>query len=135
MPRPPVSGDGTGAEPGRDPRLATFARGGTGDTCPPGPELAVTAAELSGPDWRCAGATDDELTGLLGRWAAVESWATASKLGVVRFHARARPRIQRTRGRRDSCLAGRGPCVKSAPPGVVRVDLTHDLGFATGSPR
>jgi Domain of unknown function (DUF222) len=84
MRQPPGSGDGAGAEPGRDPRLAAFARGGTGDTCPPGPELVMTAAELSGPDWRCPGATDDELTGLLGRWAAVESWATASKLGVVR---------------------------------------------------
>jgi hypothetical protein len=30
------------------------------------------------------GATDEELIGLLGRWAAVESWAAAGKLGVTR---------------------------------------------------
>jgi Domain of unknown function (DUF222) len=101
MSQPPVSGDGEGAEPGRgpelpggspgaadapgrDPRLAGFAAGGQWDASPPGPGLAAAAAAASGPDWRCPGATDDELTGLLSRWAAVESWATASKLGVVR---------------------------------------------------
>src|SRR5579875_2648404 len=100
MPQPSDSGRGAGEHPGhgsglpgsssgggfpgRDPRLAGFAQGGPWDACPPGPELAVAAAEVSGPGWRCAGATDDELIGLLGRWAAVESWATAGKLGVVR---------------------------------------------------
>jgi hypothetical protein len=102
MSQAPDSGHGTGGQPGRDaglpggppgipgprrgrdPRLAGFAQGGPWDACPPGPELAVAAAEVSGPGWRCAGATDDELIGLLGRWAAVESWATAGKLGVVR---------------------------------------------------
>jgi len=56
----------------------------------------VTLQELSGPDWRCAGATDDELAGLLGRWQAVESWAAAGKLGVVRelIRRRARPGIR-----------------------------------------
>jgi hypothetical protein len=47
---------------------------------PPGPALD----ELSGPQWRCDGATDDELIGLLGRWAAAESWVAAAKLGVLR---------------------------------------------------
>jgi hypothetical protein len=49
--------------------------------------------ELSGPEWRCAEATDDELTGLLGRWEAIESWAAAGKLGVIRelLRRRARP--------------------------------------------
>ena len=88
MVQPPVPGRGAGAEPapgaglpgGRrepDPRLAAFAKGGAGDSCPPGAALAATLAELSGPDWRCDGATDDELAGLLGRWQAVESWAAA----------------------------------------------------------
>jgi hypothetical protein len=101
MSQPPVSGSGAGAEPGpdsglpggspgRDPRLAAFARGGSWDTCPPGPELTAAAAGVSGPGRRCAGATDDELMGLLGRWAAVESWAAASKLGVVREFLRRR---------------------------------------------
>src|SRR5215472_18554452 len=89
MTQPPVPGRDAGAEPApgaglpggaggqdeRDPRLAAFAKGGPGDSCPPGAALAAALAELSGPDWRCDGATDDELVGLLGRWAAVESWA------------------------------------------------------------
>src|SRR6266700_2555097 len=96
MVQPPVSGHGAGAQPDRDPRLAGFAQGGPGDTCPPGSALAVALEELSGPDWRCPGATDDELVGLLGRWQAVESWAAAGKLGVVRelIRRRARPGLR-----------------------------------------
>ena len=106
MPQPPALGPGPGADPGRDPgladstgpgtfgvpgvqpgrppALADFATGGACDACPPGPGLAVAVAGLSGPDWRCPGATDEELLGLLNRWAAVESWAAAGKLGVAR---------------------------------------------------
>jgi hypothetical protein len=116
MTQPPASGRGPGAQPGRDagqrggvpadsgggqqaadgaldPRLAEFGQGCAGDTCPPGAGLAAVVEKLSGPDWRCAGATDDELIGLLGRWEAVESWAAAGKLGVVRelIRRRARP--------------------------------------------
>jgi Domain of unknown function (DUF222) len=92
----PARGPGPGgsdAVPGRDPRLAGFADAGAGDTCRPSAELAAVIAELSGPEWRCAGATDDELAGLLGRWDAIESWAEAAKLGVVRelLRRRARP--------------------------------------------
>ncbi|HET6193101.1 MAG TPA: DUF222 domain-containing protein [Trebonia sp.] len=76
----------------RDLRLAGFAEGGAGDTCPPGPGLAATIAELSGPEWRCKGATDEELIGLLGRWDAIGSWAEAGKLGVVRELLRRRGR-------------------------------------------
>jgi Domain of unknown function (DUF222) len=106
MTQPPTSGRGPAEEPardsespggaapapGRDPRLAGFAEGGPGDTCAPGPELAAAVAELSGPEWRCAGATDDELAGLLGRWDAIGSWAEAGKLGVVRELLRRRAR-------------------------------------------
>ena len=109
MAQPPTSGRGPGEAPARDSgspggagpapdgqrdsRLAGFAEGGPGDTCPPGPELAATVAELSGPEWRCEGATDEELIGLLGRWDAIGSWAEAGKLGVVRelLRRRARP--------------------------------------------
>ncbi|HEX4397366.1 MAG TPA: DUF222 domain-containing protein, partial [Trebonia sp.] len=80
-----AGGSGPEAADGhRDPRLAGFDEGGAGDTCAPGPELAAAVADLSGPEWRCAGATDDELIGLLGRWDAIGSWAEAGKLGVVR---------------------------------------------------
>ena len=84
---------GSAAAPGRDPRLARFAEGGPGDTCPPSAELAAVVEELSGPEWRCAGATDEELIGLLGRWDAIGSWAEAAKLGVIRelLRRRARP--------------------------------------------
>jgi hypothetical protein len=83
-PGSPGGAPGTGGRPGRDPRPAGFAKDGPGDVCPPGPGLAATVAALSGPDRRRAGATDDELTGLLGRWAALEAWAAAGKLGVAR---------------------------------------------------
>ena len=106
MAQPPTSGRGPGEEPardpgspggappapGRDPRLAGFAEGGAGDACPPGAGLAAVVAQLSGPEWRCAGATDDELIGLLGRWDAIGSWAEAGKLGVVRELLRRRAR-------------------------------------------
>jgi hypothetical protein len=111
MTQPPVTGRGAGEEPSRDnglpggaagrrpdrdARLAAFAQGGPGDSCPPDSALAETLQELSGPGWRCDGATDDELIGLLGRWQAVESWAAAGKLGVVRelIRRRARPGIR-----------------------------------------
>jgi hypothetical protein len=101
MSQPPISGLGQSPWPSRDPglprgtgspggqagcppTLADFAAGGACDACPPGPDLAVAVAGLSGPDWRCPGATDEELLGLLNRWAAIESWAAAGKLGVAR---------------------------------------------------
>ena len=41
-------------------------------------------AEVAGPEWRCPGAEPDELIGVLRRVAALESWASAAKLGVIR---------------------------------------------------
>ena len=118
MSQPPVSGHGLGEEPAApdsglpcgtpgvpgprpapapDLRLGDFAKGGAGDTCRPGPGLAVAVAGLYGPDWRCTGAPDVELVGLLGRWAALESWAAAGKLGVTRELIRRRGfTVQRT---------------------------------------
>ncbi len=52
--------------------------------CLPGLRLAGVLERVSGPDRRCGRATDNELAGILGRWAALESWAAAAKLGVVR---------------------------------------------------
>jgi hypothetical protein len=77
-------GRGAGLPGGRDPRLAAFAEDNAADRCPPGPWTGMVLNELSGPDRKCPGATDDELIGLLGRWAAQESWAVAAKLGVIR---------------------------------------------------
>jgi hypothetical protein len=102
MTEQPVPGYGLGEEPARDPRLpgcspstvgpilvadlrlGDFAQGGWGDTCLPSSGLVSALDQLSGPEWRCDGATDEELIGLLGRWAAAESWVAAGKLGVMR---------------------------------------------------
>ena len=73
-----------GQDAGGSLRLEDFIQGGAGDACLPGPGLAVVLDRLCGPDQRCPGAADDELIGLLGRWAALEAWAAAAKLGVVR---------------------------------------------------
>ena len=65
-------------------RLAGFAKGGEWDTCPPSAELAAVLESVSGGEWRCSGATDDEIVGIVRRWAAIESWAGAARLGAVR---------------------------------------------------
>ena len=64
---------GPGPVGARDPRLAGFAKGGDWDARAPGPELATVLAEVAGPEWRCLEATDDELDGILGRFAAIEA--------------------------------------------------------------
>jgi len=89
MTQPPPRDHDQGAEPGRgeglrDPRLAGFVRGGEWDRRAPGPRLVSVLAEACGPQWRCPGAEPDELIGVLRRLAAVESWAAAAKLGVIR---------------------------------------------------
>jgi hypothetical protein len=68
----------------RDERLAGFTRDAEWDRCAPGPELAAVLAAVGGPEWRCPGAEPDELIGVLRRLAALESWASAAKLGVIR---------------------------------------------------
>ncbi|MGH3295505.1 MAG: DUF222 domain-containing protein, partial [Trebonia sp.] len=96
----PGEGRGTGGEPipgpgvpggpapqsatARDARLSGFMRGGEWDACPPGPELAAVLVAVAGPEWRCPGAEPDELTGVLRRLAALESWASAAKLATIR---------------------------------------------------
>ena len=81
---PGLPGGTTGWAPGRDARLAGFAAGGQWDDCPPSAALAVAAEAASGPEWRCAGASRDELFGLLRQWQALESRAAAGKLAVLR---------------------------------------------------
>jgi hypothetical protein len=90
MTQPPPSDRDQGAEPGRgegrpgEPRLPDFAPGGAWHGRAPGPELAAVLAAVCGPDWRCPGAEPGELIGVLRRWSALESWAGAAKLGVIR---------------------------------------------------
>jgi hypothetical protein len=138
MSQPPFPGRGLGEEPARrtglpggpagvpgprrdpdgDLRLGDFAKGGAGDTCPPGPGLAMAVAALSGQDWRCTSATGDELVGLLRRWAAVEAWAAAGKLGITR-------ELIRRRG-----LPGAG--THGDLPGAWADDLGHEIAPALG---
>ena len=90
----PGAGPGPGEEPdpgggvpgpgARDARLGGFAAGGEWDAAVPSAALAVALEGVSGPGWRCPGAGHDELLGVLRRWAALESWAAAGKLGTVR---------------------------------------------------
>ena len=80
-PRSAVPAGGPGA---RDPRLSGFARGGDWDTCPPSAALAMILEGVAGPGQHCPGAEHDELLGLLRQGQALESWAAAFKLGVLR---------------------------------------------------
>ncbi|MGH3263983.1 MAG: DUF222 domain-containing protein, partial [Trebonia sp.] len=84
----PGMGGGMGEDPvpgaWHRPELAGFAPGGEWDDCHPGPELAAALARVAGPEWRCTGADPGELTGVLRRITAIESWASAAKLSVIR---------------------------------------------------
>ncbi len=83
----PGVGVGLPGAPGQPPRdylPSGFARGGAWDTCPPSAALARAVEQASTPEWRCAGASRDELIGLLRRYAALEAWAAAGRLGVLR---------------------------------------------------
>ena len=136
--QPPVSGDGQddAPDPGtrsgeflseRDPRLASFAKGGSRDTCGPCVELAAVLWDLSGTGWRCPGATDDELTGVLGRWQAIVSWAESRNASKDRLESK----VQYFLGWRDlletiilcNCLDFMGVEVK----GLILLELIHSL--------
>ena len=83
----PDRGPGTpgGAlRPARDPRFGEFAGDGSQGAPVPSGRLALLADELSGAERRCPGATGNELIRLLRTWAAIESWASGAKLGVIR---------------------------------------------------
>jgi len=72
----------------RDPRLARFAKDGEWDGRRPSAAAAAVLEDVSGPEWRCPGASRDEMLGMLRQAAALESWAAAVKLGVLRALAR-----------------------------------------------
>jgi len=68
-----------------------FAQGGPGDRAKPSAWQVMILNDLSGADGRCAGATDDEVFGVLGQWGAVGCWVEGRKLAVVRELIRRRP--------------------------------------------
>jgi hypothetical protein len=49
----------------------------------PSAQLARILDKVSGADRRCAGLTDDQIIGVVGRWQALEAWAAAGKLGAI----------------------------------------------------
>ncbi len=84
-------------EPGLDPPdlvsgpAGGFAGGGVMDAAPPCSTLAGFAEEVTGLSGRCAGASDDELVGVLRAWGRLESWAAERKLAVIAELIRRRP--------------------------------------------
>jgi hypothetical protein len=106
------------APPTRDPRLAWFAADNGLDALVPSGVLALAADQVSRAGRRCPGATDDELTGLLRAWAAVESWAAGAKLGVIAEMIR-RDDFPRNGGGRHGDL-----------PDEWSPSLRHDLALA-----
>src|ERR1700689_899871 len=68
----------------RDERLSGFAPGGEWATCLPSAALAGVLESVSGTGRQCPRATGDETVGIVGRWAAIEAWAGAAKLGAIR---------------------------------------------------
>ncbi len=64
-------------------RRPAFGSGAALDGMPGGPELALFADAAAGADDSYAGASDDELTGVLRAWDRVEAHAAARKLAAV----------------------------------------------------
>ena len=78
----------------RDQRLETFAQGQWADKAPGSGWLALQAGDVSRPEV-LAQALDDELLGIGRAWKAVETWAFAQKLAVVRELIRRYPLHER----------------------------------------
>jgi hypothetical protein len=106
----------------RDPRLSGFAADGEWDTARPSAALAVALEIASGVGWRCPGATGDEMLGLLRQWQALEAWAAAGKLGLLRALIRDD----------DQPLPG-GGFHGDLPDGWTR-SLTHEVALALSMP-
>jgi hypothetical protein len=65
------------------PETSGWVQGGDLDTARPSAALVTILDKAAGPGRRCPGLTDDEVTGVLGRWAACEAWALSGKLATV----------------------------------------------------
>jgi hypothetical protein len=83
-----AAGDWPGGTPGPDAALpgvpAAFGLGGSWETALPSAALAAALEAAAGPGGTCDGADADALVGMARQWAAVESWAAAGQLGVLR---------------------------------------------------
>jgi Domain of unknown function (DUF222) len=70
---------------------AGFASSNELDTMSPCVTLTGFADDVTGPDGRCDGASDDQLIGVLRAWDRLESWAAGRKLSVIAELIRRRP--------------------------------------------
>ena len=120
----PGQNDNRSAAPAplRDPHLAGFANGGQWDGCRPSAELAAALEDASGPEWRCPEASRDEMLGMLQQAQALESWASAVKLGILRSLVR----------EEDTPLPG-GGYHGDLPEGWTK-SLTHEVALALSVP-
>ena len=67
---------------------ADFDHDGTWAEAAPSAALAAALERVAGPEDRYHGAGTDALVGMARQWAALESWAAAGKLAVLRAMAR-----------------------------------------------
>ena len=118
----PVSANPVSANPAHDPRTPGFVKGGEWDASRPSAALAAALEAASGDEWRSPGATRDELLGMLRQWQALESWAAAGKLGLLRALVRDD----------DQPLPG-GGYHGDLPDGWSR-SLTHEVALALSMP-
>jgi len=65
------------------PDFSGWIQNGDLDTAAPSAGLAGLLDEVSGPCRRCASLDDDQITGVLGRWKAMEGWVLAGQLAVI----------------------------------------------------
>ena len=92
---PPAPGD-EDEEPDPEPgdlagEASGFAAGGLLDALPGGGTLAFFAGLAAGEDGRYAGASDNELDGVISAWDRVEAYACARKHAAVAEFIRRRP--------------------------------------------
>jgi len=130
-------------DPGLDPPdlisgNGGFAGGGVMDAAPPCSTLAGFAEEVTGLSGRCAGASDDELVGVLRAWGRLESWAAERKLAVIAELIRRRPAPGNPPSGPGGMPAGWGKfcgdelaaaVAISAQAAEKTLQLAHDLAF------
>jgi hypothetical protein len=114
---------GTAQGRARDPRLAWFAKDGEWDASRPSAALAAALESASSPEWRCPGATRDEMLGMLRQAQALESWTVATKLGILRALIRDD----------DQPLPAGGGYHGDLPEGWTK-PLTHEVALALSMP-
>src|SRR5580693_8575559 len=80
----PDPGPSGGAAPDPDPGLAGFVKDGVWDSTAPSAALAAALEGAAGPGWRCEGGSRAGIIGAVRAAAALESWWSAAKLGLIR---------------------------------------------------